>query len=63
METLYVKINIRPSDEETDEIREAGLFFSNIADALGLERNNITEIDETNYLSEIRKIEHKFKND
>ncbi len=63
METLYIKVNIKPSDKEVDNIRNAGLFFSNIADAVNLDRGSIIEIDEINHLYEIRNIKNKFKND
>ena len=33
METLYIKLNIQKTDKETNAIRDAGLFFANIADA------------------------------
>ena len=60
MEELYIKININKSDEEANEIRKAGLLFSNIADAIGLSRENIQKIDEDNYVYEIKNIESKF---
>ena len=60
METLYIKLNISKSDTETDAIREAGLLFENIAIAIGLDRNNIEEIDENNYLPEIKNLQNKF---
>ena len=60
METLYIKLNISKSDTETDAIREAGLFFENIANAVALDRNNIEEIDENNYLPEIKNLQNKF---
>lgn len=63
METLYIKINIRQSDKETDIIRNAGLFFSNIANAISIDRDRIVEIDETNYLSEAKNIKKKFSYD
>lgn len=46
METIYIKINIKKTDKRTDEIRNEGLFFSYIAEAIGLERGQIVEIDE-----------------
>lgn len=36
METLYIKIDIEKSDVEAEEIRNAGLLFQNMADAVGL---------------------------
>jgi recombination DNA repair RAD52 pathway protein len=60
METLYIKLNISKLDTETDAIREAGLLFENIAEAVALDRNNIEEIDKSNYLSEIKNINNKY---
>ena len=60
METLYIKLNIPQSNEETDAIREAGMLFENIAEAIGLDRENIEEIDEDNSLIEIQNIQNKF---
>lgn len=60
METLYIKLNISKSDIETDTIREAGLLFENIADAIDLDRDSIEEIDESNFPVEIKNIENKF---
>lgn len=62
METLYIKINISKSDKETSDIRDAGLFFSSISDAIGIDRNNIEEIDEENYYSEINNILNIYSN-
>lgn len=60
METLYIKLNISKLNTETDKIREAGMLFENIADATGLNRDNIEEIDENNFLAEIKNIQNKF---
>jgi hypothetical protein len=60
METIYLKIEIPKSSEATNEIREEGLFFENIANSLNLDRKFIIEIDEINYKKEIKKIENKF---
>jgi recombination DNA repair RAD52 pathway protein len=60
METLYIKLNISKLDTETDAIREAGLLFENIAEAVALDRNNVEEIDKSNYLSEIKNINNKY---
>ena len=60
METIYLKIEIPKSSKTTNEIREEGLFFENIANSLNLDRKLIIEIDETNYKKEIKKIENKF---
>jgi hypothetical protein len=43
-----IKVSIRCSSEECEELREQGLFFLAIADALFLDRDDIEEIvDET----------------
>ena len=60
METLYVKLNISSSNNEANKIREAGLLFENIAEAVQIDRNSIEEIDESNYLSEISNIKNKY---
>jgi hypothetical protein len=60
METLYIKLNISKSDSEIDMIRNAGLLFENIADAVALDKSCIKEIDEDNYLSEIKNIQSKY---
>lgn len=60
METLYIKLNISKSDSQTDAIRDAGLLFENIANAISLDRNNIQEIDESNFRIEIENIQNKY---
>lgn len=60
METIYLKINVSKSDTETDKIRDQGLFFENIADAVCIDRGSIVEIDEKNYLSDIDEIQNKY---
>ncbi len=60
METIYIKLNIDKSDEETNFIREEGLFFERIAEAVNLSRDSIEEIDENSYLSELNNIKNKF---
>jgi hypothetical protein len=60
MEIMYIKINIDKSNKDIDNIREEGLFFSNIAEAISLDRASIEEIDESNYLSEINNIKDKY---
>lgn len=60
METLYIRINVSALNSETDAIRDTGLFFESIADAVSLNRDDIQEIDETNYLSEINNINNKY---
>ena len=60
METLYIKIDIEKSDVEAEEIRNAGLLFQNMADAVGLNRVSIEEIDERNWVSVVNKIKEKY---
>lgn len=58
METIYLKIKIKKTDTITEELRNEGLFFENIANALSLSKEAIIEIDEINYkkiLTEIQK--------
>ncbi len=60
MKTIFLKIKIKKSDKETDKIRNEGLLFSNIAEAINVDRNAIEEIDEQNYLKIIKEIHKKF---
>ncbi|MDA8002016.1 MAG: hypothetical protein MPL62_13175 [Alphaproteobacteria bacterium] len=60
METLYIKLSISEDDTHTDDIRNAGLLFQYIAEATGLCRSAVDEIDEDNYLTEISDIKNKF---
>ncbi len=60
METIYLKITIPKSATECNEIREQGYFFENIANAIELDRNLVSEIDEENYLKIIEAIKVKF---
>ncbi len=59
-EKIYLKIEIPVENKETDKIREEGLFFVNIADSLFLDRDDIIEIDNTNYEKIISEIKNKF---
>ena len=59
-EKIYLKIEIPVENKETDKIREEGLFFVNIADSLFLDRDDIIEIDDTNYEKIISEIKNKF---
>ena len=61
METIYITLKIHNSDYEAEQIRDEGLFFINIANAVGLDRNSITEIDEHNYKRIIKNINQKYK--
>ncbi len=60
METIYLKINIKKSNSETEKIRNEGLFFEHIAEALEIDRNQIIEIDENNFVKEIKSIQKKY---
>lgn len=60
MDTIYLKIKIPKSSKTTNEIREEGLFFENIANSLNLDKKFIQEIEERNYKKEIIKIVEKF---
>ena len=58
MDKICLQIKIEKNDEFVEKIREQGLFFETIADALNIDRENITEIDESNYkilLNELEK--------
>ena len=56
-ENICLKIVIPKDNNEIEKIRNAGLFFIQIAEALSLERENIIEIDESN----IKKDKNKFE--
>lgn len=60
METLYIKLNISKSNTETEAIRENGLLFESIASAVCLDRDSIEEIDENNFIAEIKNIQSRF---
>lgn len=44
MDTITVKI--RCSSDFCDELREEGLFFITIAEALGIDREDVIELDD-----------------
>jgi hypothetical protein len=46
MKKDVIKIKIKCSSEECEELRKQGLFFQTIADALGIDRDDIEEIEE-----------------
>ena len=60
-EIIFLKLEIPKTNNECEEIRNEGLFFSSISDTLFLDRQNIIEIDETNYFKIIKEIKDKFK--
>ncbi len=61
MDTIYLKIKIRKTDTTAEELRNEGLFFENIANALSLEKEAIIEIDEINYRKTLTEIQKTFK--
>lgn len=46
MEKIYIEINC--NSEECEQLREQGLFFETIAEAIGVSRSDIEEIDNNN---------------
>lgn len=48
MEKDIIKIKIHCSSEMCEKLREEGLFFLTVADALDIDRNDIEEIEEDN---------------
>lgn len=60
MDTIYLKIKIKKSDYETNLLREEGLFFEKIAEAINIDRKSIIEIDETNYNNVKFEFKRKF---
>ena len=60
MDKIYLKIKIKKTDSEIDKIRNEGLFFENISEAIKIDRNQIIEIDENNFVKEIKSIKSKY---
>lgn len=60
MDTIYLKIKAKKNDKLLDEIREEGLLFDTITNALGIARSSIIEIDESNFFQNINSIKKKF---
>lgn len=60
METLYIKIDMPKSNPEADAIRNEGLLFQFIAEAIAVDGDAVQEIDENNYLSIINEIKDKY---
>lgn len=60
MENIYLKIKIKKTDQEINEIRDQGIFFDEIADALFIDRDQIIEIDRYNYRELIKEIKKKY---
>jgi len=48
MKDDIIKVKIKCSSEECEKLREEGLFFQTIADALCIDRDDIEEIEEDN---------------
>ena len=46
MKKDVIKIKIKCSSEKCEKLREDGLFFQTIADALDIDRDDIKEIEE-----------------
>jgi hypothetical protein len=40
-----ITVEITCSSEECEQLREEGLFFAAIADALGIDRDDVKEVD------------------
>ena len=57
---IYLKIEIPKENLDIEKIRNEGLFFEQIADALFLERDNIIEIEETNYENICEEMKKQF---
>jgi DNA-binding XRE family transcriptional regulator len=62
MDTLFLKITIDKTNKEAEAIRNEGLLFANIADAIGVNRDAIVEIDESNYEKMIEQIYQTYNN-
>ncbi len=45
MDTIFLKIKIKKTDQQAEELREQGLFFASIAETLGIGRSQIVEIE------------------
>lgn len=45
MEKDIIILKIKCSSEECEKLREEGLFFQTIADVLGIDRDDIEEIE------------------
>ena len=61
MDVIYLKIKVNKCDARVEEIRNAGLLFSELADTLDIQREQIVEIDENSFKQEIKNIRNKFK--
>ncbi|KHL81316.1 hypothetical protein [Helicobacter pylori] len=59
MDTIFLKINIKKTDQQAEELREQGLFFVSIAEALGIGRSQIVEIENKNQRQKRQKINDK----
>jgi hypothetical protein len=61
VDVIYLKIKVNKCDARVEEIRNAGLLFSELADTLDIQREQIVEIDENSFKQEIKNIRNKFK--
>jgi hypothetical protein len=59
MDMIFLKIKVKNSNKAAENMRNEGLFFSNIVHAIEIDRDDIIEIDETNYKSIIQQIKNK----
>lgn len=60
MESLFLKILIKNDDRTIEELRNEGLLFSSISEVLNIDREQIIEIDETNYGKEVINLKKKY---
>ncbi len=59
MDTIFLKIKIKKTDQQAEELREQGLFFASIAEALGIGRSQIVEIENKKPKTKKTKINDK----
>ncbi len=59
MDTIFLKIKIKKTDQQAEELREQGLFFASIAEALGIGRSQIVEIENKKPKTKKQKINDK----
>ena len=61
MDNIYLKVQIPEDADDVDKLRNQGLFFQVIVEAINIDRNDLIEIDETNYKQIITEINEKYK--
>ncbi|MCQ2836183.1 hypothetical protein JT189_07010 [Helicobacter pylori] len=59
MDTIFLKIKIKKTDQQAEELREQGLFFASIAEALGIGHSQIVEIENKKPKAKKQKINDK----